>query len=69
VQSAYREQVERYLAHLERLLGGGEDARKRATVALSTLVGAVLVARAVGDDALSEEILRDVRAAVAGGVA
>jgi TetR/AcrR family transcriptional regulator, transcriptional repressor for nem operon len=64
VRSAYREQVERYLAHLERLLGGGDDARRRATVALSTLVGAVLVARAIGDDAMSDEILRDVRDAL-----
>jgi TetR/AcrR family transcriptional repressor of nem operon len=64
VRAAYREQVERYLAHLEQLLGGDEDARRRATVALSSLVGAVLVARAIGDDPLSDEILRDVRAAV-----
>ena len=40
------------------------ETRRRATVALSTLVGAVLVARAVDDAALSEEILRDVREAV-----
>ena len=42
VRTAYREQVERYLAHLEHLLGGGADARSRATVALSTLVGSML---------------------------
>jgi TetR/AcrR family transcriptional repressor of nem operon len=65
VRAAYRQQVRRYLAHLERLLGGDEEARQRATVALSTLVGAVLLARAVDDEALSDEILRDVRAAVA----
>jgi TetR/AcrR family transcriptional repressor of nem operon len=64
VRTAYREQVERYLAHLERLLGGDADARARATVALSTLVGAVLIARAVDDQPLSDEILRDVRAAL-----
>jgi TetR/AcrR family transcriptional regulator, transcriptional repressor for nem operon len=64
LRSAYRDQVQRYLTHLERLLGDGPDARRQATVALSALVGAVLVARAVGDDALSEEILRDVRYAV-----
>ena len=64
VRTAYREQVEKYLASLERLLGGDADARRRATVALSSLVGAVLVARTVDDDALSEELLRNVRESV-----
>lgn len=67
VRAAYRAQVERYLANLERFLGGGEGARRRATVALSTLVGSVMLARAVGDEPLSDEILRDVRAALHGG--
>jgi TetR/AcrR family transcriptional regulator, transcriptional repressor for nem operon len=40
------------------------DARARATVALSTLVGAVLIARAIDDPALSDEILRNARDAV-----
>ena len=56
--------MERYLSHLETLLGGGEDARRRAVVALSTLVGGVLVARAVDDVTLSDEILRTVRETV-----
>jgi TetR/AcrR family transcriptional repressor of nem operon len=71
VRAAYRAQVERYIANLEQLLGGGgggggddDDARQRATVAVSTLVGGLMLARAVDDEALSEEILRDVRAAV-----
>ena len=64
VRTTYREQVERYIADLQRLLGGDADARRRATVALSSLVGAVLVARAVDDKDLSDEILRDVRDAV-----
>jgi TetR/AcrR family transcriptional repressor of nem operon len=64
VRVAYRRQVERYLANLERLLGGGEDARRRATVALSTLVGSIMLARAIDDEALSDEILRDVRDAL-----
>jgi TetR/AcrR family transcriptional repressor of nem operon len=63
VRVAYREQVERYLAHLERLNGGD---RHQAIASLSALVGGVLVARAVDDPALSEEILRNVREAVAG---
>src|ERR1700739_37436 len=59
VRAAYTEQVKRYLAQLKQLLG--DDAK--AAVALSTLVGAVLVARAVDDPALSDEIIADVRAA------
>jgi TetR/AcrR family transcriptional repressor of nem operon len=66
VRAAYREQVERYLAHLEGMLGGGEDSRRRAINALTSLVGAVLVARAVDDPALSDEILRTVRETVTG---
>ena len=64
-QEAYRAQVERYLAHLQELLGGEDDAtRRRATVTLSALVGAVMIARALGPTPCSDEILRDVREAV-----
>ncbi|MGZ6588940.1 MAG: TetR/AcrR family transcriptional regulator [Solirubrobacteraceae bacterium] len=63
-QEAYRAQVERYLAHLEPLLGGGDDARRRATATLSAMVGAVMIARALGPTLGSDEILRDVREAV-----
>jgi TetR/AcrR family transcriptional repressor of nem operon len=63
-RAAFRRRVERYLADFESLLGGGEDARRRATVAVSTLVGAVLLARAVDDEALSDQILSDVRGAL-----
>jgi hypothetical protein len=38
--------------------------RRRASVAVSTLVRAVLLERAMDDEALSDEILRDVRAAL-----
>lgn len=64
LRAVYRGQIERYLAFLEQQLGPGDDARQRAVVALSSLVGAVLVARAVDDKALAEEILHDVRTAV-----
>lgn len=65
IREAYGAQVERYLERLEEFLGGGgAGARERATVALSTLVGAITVARAVDDKALAEEILADARAAV-----
>lgn len=64
-QEAYRAQVERYLAHLQELLEGDDDAtRRRATVTLSAMVGAVMIARALGPTARSDEILRDVREAV-----
>jgi TetR/AcrR family transcriptional repressor of nem operon len=60
LHAVYRAQVERYLARLEVLLGS----RQRATVALATLVGAITVARGLGEPVLAEEILRDVRAAL-----
>ena len=63
-QEAYRAQVERYLANLQPLLGGDDEARRRATVTLSAMVGAVMIARALGPTPGSDEILRDVRAAV-----
>jgi TetR/AcrR family transcriptional regulator, transcriptional repressor for nem operon len=65
IRASYTEQVRRYLGHLEAWLDGSDqDRRGRATVMLSTLVGALLVARAVDDPALSDEILADVRAAL-----
>ncbi len=66
VRAAYRDQVESYIGHMEELLGGGEDARRRAIAAVTSMVGAVLIARAVDDEPLSEEILGEVRATVEG---
>ena len=60
LRATYRAQVERYLARLEQLLGS----RQQATVALATLVGAITVARGLGEPILAEEILRDVREAL-----
>ena len=66
VRAAYTEQVKRYLDYIEELLGGaGPETRRQATVLLSTLVGSVLVARAVDDSDLSDEIIDDVRATLA----
>jgi TetR/AcrR family transcriptional regulator, transcriptional repressor for nem operon len=63
VRAAYTKQVKRYVACLEELLGGANpETRRQATVMLSTLVGAILVARAVNDPELSDEIIDDVRA-------
>jgi TetR/AcrR family transcriptional regulator, transcriptional repressor for nem operon len=71
VRAAYTEQVRSYIAHLEEVLGAGGDpeaeTRRRAVVTLSALVGAVLVARAVDDPGLADEILGSVRAAVTSG--
>jgi TetR/AcrR family transcriptional repressor of nem operon len=68
VQAAYRGQVERYLDVLQQLLGGnGEDepaSRDRAAVNLATLVGGVVIARALGDTPASRTLLEDVREAV-----
>jgi TetR/AcrR family transcriptional repressor of nem operon len=58
-RGAYTNQVGVYVDMLERLLPPGTNAQKRATAitTLSTLVGAVSMARAVNDEALSREIL------------
>lgn len=58
-RAAYTSQVGVYIEMLVRLLPPGPSDRRRATAisALSTLVGAVSMARAVDDDALSREIL------------
>jgi TetR/AcrR family transcriptional regulator, transcriptional repressor for nem operon len=64
-QEAYRAQVDRYLAHLQSLLeSDDENSRGRANVALSAMVGAVMIARALGPTPRSDELLRDVREAV-----
>jgi TetR/AcrR family transcriptional repressor of nem operon len=64
-QDAYRAQVDRYLAYLQSLLDGDDEgSRKRANVTLSTMVGAVMIARALGPTPRSHELLRDVREAV-----
>jgi len=58
-RGAYTDQVRIYIDMLMRLLPQGSSDRSRATAitALSTLVGAVSMARAVNDEALSREIL------------
>jgi TetR/AcrR family transcriptional repressor of nem operon len=70
VRAAYTEQVERYIARLQGLISADRaedpETRRRATVMLATLVGSVLVSRAVDDPVLSDEIIRDVRAALTG---
>ena len=58
-RSAYNRQVGVYLELITRLIvGDKQKSRRRAIAALSTLVGAVSMARAVNDERLSREILR-----------
>jgi TetR/AcrR family transcriptional regulator, transcriptional repressor for nem operon len=64
VRASYRGQVESYIARMEGLLGGDEEVRRRAIAAVTSMVGALLISRALDDEALSEEILREVRATV-----
>lgn len=47
-------------------LAGSEASRARAILAMSALIGAVALARAVSDEALSAEILESVRAQLTG---
>ena len=59
-RTAYTRQVCSYVALLVKLMAGaGQRSRRaKAIAALSTLVGAVALARAVNDDKLSREILK-----------
>lgn len=66
VRAAYGAQVEKYIGRMEELLGG-EGGRREAIAAVTSMVGAVLISRAVDDPELSAEILAEVRADVAGG--
>src|SRR5262245_60344639 len=54
LRTAYRQQLERYLDNVERFIGGGQDARGRAIFAMSALVVAVTLSRAVDDQALAD---------------
>ena len=64
VRAGYSAVVERFIATLAGMLGSGEDARLEATIAVSTLVGSLALARSVDDDELSHEILRNARKAL-----
>jgi TetR/AcrR family transcriptional regulator, transcriptional repressor for nem operon len=59
LQRAFTDGLRPYINMLGRLLPGrrAEVRRQRALVAMSTLVGAIVLARAVDDRALSDEIL------------
>ncbi|MEU6657569.1 TetR/AcrR family transcriptional regulator [Streptomyces sp. NPDC046821] len=59
-KEAYERQVRTYLDLLAGLDGDSEDARAEAMVALSAMVGATLMARAVADGDFSDELLKTV---------
>jgi TetR/AcrR family transcriptional regulator, transcriptional repressor for nem operon len=66
-RAAYTGQVKNYLEMFEGLLQPrGPDARRRAVTVLSALVGALALARAVDDEALTREILESVAAEIKG---
>jgi TetR/AcrR family transcriptional repressor of nem operon len=60
LKEAYERQVRTYLDLIARLDDGSEEARAEAMLTLSALVGAMLMARAVADPALSDELLTTV---------
>ncbi len=66
VRATYRAQVAKYIDYMEGLMGEGEGARREAIAAVTSMVGAVLISRAIDDPELSAEILAAVRADVAG---
>ncbi len=62
-RTAYTRQAQNYLAMFESLIKtGGPQARRRAVTVLSALIGALALARAVDDEALTTEILESVAA-------
>jgi TetR/AcrR family transcriptional repressor of nem operon len=64
VQAQFRRQIESNLEELRGALNPGgtaADTRATAILVLSTLYGALLMARAVGDSPLSREVLQTVR--------
>ncbi len=65
-QEAYGTQVGRYREQLQALLGGDEDAHLRASAMISTMVGALTIARGLGATPESDAFLRDVRASLRG---
>ncbi|MGF6770588.1 TetR/AcrR family transcriptional repressor of nem operon [Paraburkholderia sp. GAS199] len=62
VQKVIAEQFNRNVEQIARALGSGPSATARATAVLTAIVGAVNMARAVGDPALARDILANARA-------
>lgn len=67
-QEAFRAQVQRYCTLLEPHLGVEDeaDARRQAAITVSTMVGALTIARALGPTVESDAFLREVRESLHG---
>jgi TetR/AcrR family transcriptional repressor of nem operon len=61
VRRRFASQVRRMLDGMGARLGGGAGGRREATALLASWVGAMLLARAVGDSKLADEITQSVR--------
>jgi len=63
IKAVFAEGIETHLKLLQEIIegNGDEDRRRRAIVVLSQMVGAMTLARAVGDTPFAEEILAAVR--------
>jgi len=57
VQRAFARRITELIEAMAERMGGGAHARRRALALLSSWVGAMVLSRAVGDEALGEEIL------------
>jgi TetR/AcrR family transcriptional repressor of nem operon len=61
VRKAFAANIEMMISQFAQRLGGDPESRRRAIALLSTWTGAMVLARAVGDDALADEIIESVR--------
>jgi TetR/AcrR family transcriptional regulator, transcriptional repressor for nem operon len=59
LQAAFKDGIEGYLELLDGIMSASSDEKRRdkTIAALSTMVGALVLSRAVGDEALSQKIL------------
>lgn len=59
LQAAFKDGIEEYLELLDGIVpaSSGEERRSKSIAALSTMVGALVLSRAAGDEALSQKIL------------
>ena len=64
MRQVFTEGLKAYLAGLERLSHAATPDQPSPVVTMATLVGAMVLARAVDDEAFSDDILRETRAAL-----
>jgi TetR/AcrR family transcriptional repressor of nem operon len=68
VKASFEAGIRKYLETFERLVGGasGEDSTDRAMAAFSTMVGALMLSRAVNDQRLAKQLLQAAAKSVMG---